>query len=270
MNFGGKSLIPKDIDLKPYHKLLSQSWFEQIGWVLFTQHMAEVSAYVANRRQVTTQLTGADKVLPPKKEVFRAFQLTPFEKVKVVIIGQDPYPDENACGLAFSCKTNMSASLRVLQKELINTYEVGDFLHWNEKPQLDYLAEQGVLLINTALTVEEGIIAAHSQIGWDFLVKEAITKLIVNGGPIVFMLWGNHAKGIFEELTNNPNQFTKVEEITHLRGINPNDLNRHKIIQTPHPMVEVYDGKVKKFYGTNVFRIADRFLMDNKMSKIMW
>ena len=131
-------------------------------------------------------------VFPKKEEIFRAFQMTPVEKVKVVILGQDPYHGENqAEGLAFSVRKGekIPPSLRNIYKELesdlaIKSPDHGSLLSW---------AEEGVLLLNTVLTVEKGKANSHQKIGWELFTNHVIKKVGEQERPVVFFLWGNAA-----------------------------------------------------------------------------
>lgn len=142
------------------------------------------------------------KIYPNYKDLFKAYQLTPYENVKVVIIGQDPYHGEGeANGLAFSVNegTKIPPSLRNIYKELENDLGIsvpnhGDLTSW---------ARQGVLLINSHLTVREKRPGSHKHIRWDIFTNEVIKKLNQKEAPIIFVLWGKFAENYKELITNN-------------------------------------------------------------------
>lgn len=131
-------------------------------------------------------------VYPPENEVFKAFELVEFNDVKVVIIGQDPYHQKGqAMGLSFSVRKDIKLpkSLFNIYKELFNDLGInntdGDLTAW---------ANQGVLLLNTLLTVEESKPLSHKNIGWEILTDRVIEELGNRIDPVVFVLWGNNAK----------------------------------------------------------------------------
>lgn len=137
-------------------------------------------------------------ILPPEPQRFAALELTAPSQTRVVILGQDPYPTVgHAMGLAFSvtAKTrplprSLSNIFRELQVDLDVTHEHGDLTHW---------ARQGVLLLNTALTVPQGDAGGHAKLGWDTLAAQVIAK--VSQKPTAFILWGNHAQAMARHIT---------------------------------------------------------------------
>lgn len=144
--------------------------------------------------QLTSQLAQTTvPVYPPQEQILRAFALTPFDQVKVVLLGQDPYHGKGqAHGLAFSVEegVRIPPSLRNIYKELESDCHItppshGDLSHW---------AEQGVLLLNTCLTVEEGKAGSHHKLGWEQLTHLALSALQETPSPLVFLLWGNPAQ----------------------------------------------------------------------------
>lgn len=177
---------------------------------------------------------------PAKENIFKAFEYD-LNEVKVVILGQDPYHDGSANGLAFSTNSGkFPASLRNIANELKSEYDkdcllISDLTHW---------AEQGVLLLNTALTVREHEPNSHSKIGWS-LFTDNVVKYINNiEQPIVFMLWGRKAQEK-KVLLNN---------------------SKHIILESGHPSPL----SVKKFYGNNHFLKANEFLSSNGLKEIDW
>jgi uracil-DNA glycosylase len=151
-------------------------------------------------------------IYPPQNDIFNALKHTPFDKVEVVIIGQDPYHGPNqAHGLSFSVKTGIKPppSLKNIYKELhtdvgFTIPNHGCLMHW---------AEQGVLLLNTVLSVEANQPQSHSQIGWQTFTDTIIKKLNSHPRPIVYLLWGSHAQ--------------QKETLI--------DQNKHRILKAPHP-----------------------------------
>ena len=132
-------------------------------------------------------------IYPPGKDIFRAFALTPIDKVKVVILGQDPYHGEGqAMGLSFSVPDGVQAppSLRNIFKEISTDLDI----KMSGRPDLTRWAEQGVLLLNSILTVRAGEAASHDNIGWQQFTDAVISYLSKNTRGLVFLLWGNYAR----------------------------------------------------------------------------
>ncbi len=182
-------------------------------------------------------------IFPGHNEVFKAFMLTPLSKIKVVIIGQDPYHGlGQANGLAFAVHKNvkMPPSLKNIFKEM--THDIGcsfpthgDLSHW---------AKQGVLLLNTILTVRKSKPGSHKNQGWELFTNNAIEYVSLKKRKVVFFLWGNHAKQK-KELIND----------------------RHLVLEAPHPSpFSAYNG----FFGCKHFSIANEFLIKNKLKPIQW
>ena len=182
-------------------------------------------------------------VLPPKDKRLSCFKLTPYEDVKVVIIGQDPYHNLNqAHGLAFSVEnSDYPPSLKNIYKELVADLNVsypktGNLTHW---------AKQGVLLLNTCLTVRIHEPLSHQKKGWEIFTLEAVKKVNEKQEPVVFILWGNHAKS-----------FTKY--------INQ---NKHKVITSAHPSPL---SASRGFFGSKPFSKTNQFLEEHGLKSIDW
>lgn len=193
------------------------------------------------------QLRGAyetNVVYPPKRDVFRAFYLTPYSKVKVVILGQDPYHGQHqANGLSFSVNLGVKfpPSLRNIFQELVNDIKCpyptsGDLSKW---------AQQGVLLLNTTLTVVEGKPMSHVGMGWEQFTDNILQYLNDKDSPIVFILWGNHARSK-KKLINQ---------------------QKHFIIESAHPSpLSAHRG----FFGSCPFSKANYFLVQRGIAPIDW
>ena len=172
-------------------KIIGASWANVVGEEFSKPYMARLSKIVRFHRQ-------RYDVFPPPEEVFTAFKLTPYEQVKVVILGQDPYPTQgHAHGLAFSFRDPEIPELAPIPKSLQNIFqeienEYGFMMYQN--PDLTRWARQGVLLLNTALTVVEGAPGSHSNIGWEQFIKTVILKLNRKENQLVYLLWGKHAQ----------------------------------------------------------------------------
>lgn len=140
-------------------------------------------------------------VFPPQNKIFEAFNLCSFKDTRVVIIGQDPYHQEGqANGLSFSVSENVKfpPSLQNISKEL--SHDVGQSLR---SGNLDYWASQGVLMLNSVLTVEKGNPGSHQNMGWQFLTQQIISILNAQKSNVTFMLWGNYAKKLAKMIDSN-------------------------------------------------------------------
>ena len=190
------------------------------------------------------QLYDKKVVYPEQDNIFKALKLTPYSNVKVVIVGQDPYHGENeANGLSFSVSPGIKLppSLKNIYKELYEDLKIdrkdnGDLTDW---------AEQGVLLLNTVLTVEKDKPASHRNIGWELLTDYIIKTLNEKKEPIVFILWGNFAKNKTKLITNQ----------------------RHLIITSSHP--SPFSARYG-FFGSKPFSKANKFLISNDIRPIKW
>ena len=183
-------------------------------------------------------------VYPPYDDIFNAFKLTPFSDVKVVILGQDPYHEKGqAHGLAFSTPEGspIPRSLKNIFKEISSEYDCPI----PESGWLEKWAGQGVFLLNTVLTVEEGNANSHSDCGWQTFTDKVIESLNEHTMPVVFLLWGKQAEKK-KELITSPN---------------------HLVLVTSHP--SPFSAR-RGFFGSNHFKMANEFLKENKMDEINW
>lgn len=188
------------------------------------------------------------ELCPKPSEIWNAFKLTPFEEVRVVIIGQSPYHSGEAHGLAFSSLRGYPPSLKVIFKELRQ-----EFNKVRETPDLTDWAKQGVLLLNTVLTTTKGSPTAHNAIGWQRLTGHVLMKLAQDPKPKCFMAWGKDAKDMIE------------------RHVSPYDQKgRHYILTAVHPAVDAYGKSQYSFSGCNHFRKANDFLGEEGRGRIKW
>ncbi len=166
---------------------IEQSWKDALQSEFDKPYFASLVRFLHSEKS-------AGKIIyPPGGSIFRAFELTPVDKVKVVILGQDPYPGKGqAMGLSFSVPEGIPAppSLKNIFKEIED--DLG--IRMSGCPDLRRWAEQGVLLLNSSLTVEAGQPNSHSRIGWTEFTDAVIKYLSDNCSGIVFLLWGNNAK----------------------------------------------------------------------------
>ncbi len=191
-------------------------------------------------------------VYPAPANIFRAFDLTPFNKVKVVILGQDPYHTPKvADGLAFSTLpgNRVPPSLANIYKEIIDEFNIDKYPYINS-PDLTRWAEQGVLLLNTTLTVKESIANSHSKYGWDKFTDRVIDVIASQKQKVVFLLWGANARKK-KAIIDSPFY----------------EANNHLILESAHPSpLSVFNG----FFGNNHFLDCNDFLRKNDLDTINW
>jgi uracil-DNA glycosylase len=194
--------------------------------------------------KVDAVIASGAQVLPPPEAVFTSMTLTPLDKVKVVVLGQDPYPTPgDSHGLAFSYRGSrrLPASLRTILAEMAEDVgapmpKSGDLTKW---------AKQGVLLINTALTVEAGKSGAHMKFGWSALVDQAITAISDRQPAVVFLLWGGPAR--------------KRAALV--------DRQKHLVIEAGHPSPL---NRLNDFRKTRPFSRANAWLAEKGLEPIDW
>mgnify|MGYP003478253524 FL=1 len=200
--------------------------------------------YYAKLYKTIREEYGTRQIFPPADEIFTAFEMTPLSDVKVVILGQDPYHgDGQAHGLCFSVKPDVETP-----PSLVNTYkelnsDLGCYI-----PNNGYLtkwAKQGVLMLNTVLTVRAHQANSHRGIGWEEFTDAAIRILNEQDRPIVYLLWGKPAQ-MKKSMLNNP---------------------KHLILEAPHPSpLSAYRG----FFGCQHFSKTNQFLKENGLEPIDW
>lgn len=218
-------------------RVCNNGWDKIINEELQKDYFQRVCAFVHEEYERHT-------VFPPKKEVFNALSHTPPEEVRVVILGQDPYHElGQGHGLCFSVRKGVKfpPSLVNIFKEMYSDIGVkspvsGDLSSW---------ASQGVLLLNTTLTVREGLANSHSKIGWNIFTDRIISEVNKIDRPVVYILWGANARSK-KVLINNP---------------------RHFIIESAHPSpLSAHNG----FFGSRPFSRANDFLTKNGQTPINW
>lgn len=215
----------------------------EISWKEKLREEFEKPYFRALTEKIKTRLREGKIIYPPGPLIFNAFSLTPFDQVKVVIIGQDPYhnPGE-AMGLSFSVPKGVKIppSLKNIYKELNEDLGVpapnhGDLSTW---------ARQGVFLLNAMLTVEENQAGSHKNFGWQTFTDAVIHQLSLHRKNIVFLLWGNFAKG-------------KKDLI---------DGNKHLILEAAHPS-PLAGGA---FFGCKHFSKANEYLLKTNQNPVDW
>ncbi|WP_018923256.1 uracil-DNA glycosylase [Salsuginibacillus kocurii] len=218
-------------------KILQNDWAEVIGDEFQKEYYQEL------RSQLKEEYTH-QAIYPDMNDIFNALHYTPFANTKVVILGQDPYHGpEQAHGLSFSVKRgiNPPPSLQNILKELAADlgYQIPDHGH------LTSWAEQGVLLLNTVLTVRRKEPNSHKDLGWETFTNRIIQEVNAKQDPVVFMLWGKHAQRKKELISND----------------------RHLVIESPHPSpFSAHRG----FFGSHPFSRANEFLEEQGREKVNW
>ncbi len=218
---------------------IHSSWQAAVGAEFDKPYFKSLAKFVDDERRAFPL-----KIYPPEEQVFAAFELTPFQNVNVVLLGQDPYPGEGmAHGLCFSVKptvTRLPASLKNIFKELQSDLGVaapnnGCLVSW---------AKQGVLMLNTILTLRAGEPLSHKGRGWETFTDEVIRKVSSRKDPVVFILWGKPAQA-------------------RIRNI---DTTRHAIVQSAHPSPL----SAKAFFGTRPFSAVNTALHGAGKPGIDW
>ena len=216
---------------------IEKSWLTQLSSEFEKDYMRKLSLFLKEEKKTKT-------IYPSGSKIFNAFNLTPFSKVKVVILGQDPYHGPNqANGLSFSVNKSfpIPPSLKNIFKELFDDLGI--------KPPnsgcLERWSNQGVLLLNTYLTVERGKPGSHRNIGWERFTDYVLSKLSENKKNIVYLLWGKHAQ----------------EKAKIINGTN------NMIIMSAHP--SPYSAN-NGFFGSKPFSKTNDYLINTNQSKINW
>ena len=199
--------------------------------------------YFINLEKEIDRLYQEKTIYPKKEDIFKALQLTQYKDTYVVILGQDPYHEENqAMGLCFSVPNEVKAppSLVNIFKELNRSLGIN-----NKHNDLTSWAKQGVLLLNTTLTVEEGKANSHKDLGWTNFTDRIISELNKKNHPVIFVLWGNDSIKKKSLITNNI----------------------HHVLTSAHPSpLSCYRG----FIGCDHFKIINELLMQDYNISIDW
>lgn len=215
--------------------LIRKSWFE----ILKPEFEKE---YYKRLEQFLDKEYATKTIYPKSENVFNAINYVPLDKVKVVIIGQDPYHEPNqAHGLSFSVEhSDLPPSLKNIFKEIETETGIK-----NTNGNLTAWAKQGVLLLNTVLTVERGKANSHKGKGWENLTMEIVKKVNEINSPIVFLLWGAQAQS-FSQVLTNPN---------------------HLVLKCAHPSpLSAFNG----FFGCGHFVKTNEFLVKHGLTTINW
>ena len=224
-------MATQDVKLHP-------SWLDRIGGEFDQPYMAELKRFLVNERE------DGKRIFPKGSEWFRALDLTPLDEVRVVILGQDPYHGAGqAHGLCFSVQPGVQRppSLVNIYKELESDLGIKPARHGF----LEHWAKQGVLLLNSVLTVEMGRAASHRDRGWERFTDAIIREINARPDPAVFMLWGSYAQ-------------KKAGFV---------DTLRHLVLKAPHPSpLSAHSG----FFGCRHFSQANAVLDSRGLKPIDW
>lgn len=217
---------------------LHPSWRDPLSDEFAQPYMAELKRFLAGEKQ------HGRRIFPKGSEWFRALDLTPLDAVRVVILGQDPYHGPGqAHGLCFSVPPNVQPppSLVNIFKELESDLGIRAARHGF----LEHWAKQGVLLLNSVLTVEMGRAASHRDRGWERFTDQIVAQVNAKAEPVVFLLWGSYAQ-------------KKAAFV---------DASRHLVLKAPHPSpLSAHSG----FFGCNHFSKANAFLESKGLPPIDW
>ena len=215
---------------------MNNKWKIVLKEILDSNYYKELMAKVNEEYSTKT-------IFPSKENIFSTFNITDYDDVKVVIMGQDPYHGEGeAMGLSFSVNNGIKLppSLKNIYKELFDDLGItrisGDLTDWSK---------QGVLLLNSTLTVVKDTPGSHAKIGWQTFTDEVIKKVNEKTTPVVFILWGNYARSK-KDLITNP---------------------IHLIIESNHP--SPFSAR-KGFFGSKPFSKTNEFLKKNNIEEIKW
>lgn len=215
---------------------IDESWKEQLAGEFNKEYFIKLTDFVRNEYKTKT-------IFPPAKLIFNAFDHTPFDKVKVVILGQDPYHNVGqAHGLSFSVNDGVR-----IPPSLVNIFkEINDDLGVPvpKSGNLTRWANQGVFLLNATLTVEAHKAGSHQNKGWETFTDAAIHTLSENRENIVFLLWGAYAQ--------------KKEALI--------DSGKHLILKAPHPSPLARGG----FFGNRHFSLTNNYLISKGIEPIDW
>jgi uracil-DNA glycosylase len=230
------------LNQQKFFQAIPKSWQAVLSKICLDSKIDQLLAFLKNREQAGAQ------IYPAKENILAALKATPFDQVRVVIVGQDPYHGYNqAHGLSFSVLPGvpLPPSLKNIFKEIFSDLGItiskgsGNLASW---------ANQGVLLLNAILTVEVGLPASHAKQGWELFTDEILRQLLLRNQPTVFMLWGAYAQNKIKDLQLQ---------------IDP---NKHLILKAAHPSPL----SVRGFLGCKHFSLANQFLKKHNLRQIDW
>ncbi len=216
------------------------------SWSLALKEEFQKPYFLELKKYVESEYTNKPSaIFPPKSMIFQALNLCPIEKVKVVILGQDPYPKKgHAHGLCFSVERN----IKPFPKSLTNIFKEIESdlgLAFPENGNLERWAEQGVLMLNSVLTVEEGKADSHSKIGWEIFTDAILNVLNRQTEGVVYILWGSKAQRIAGNVNSEKNLV--------LKSVHPSPLSSYR-----------------GFFGCKHFSKTNEYLLKMNKNPIIW
>lgn len=233
--------LKSDIEKSICYKLLGESWSNKLFQEFSKPYIYELSKFIQEERKTKT-------IFPAGENVFKAYELTPLNKVLCVICGLDPYiNDKQATGLSFSVPETEKTPPSLLKIQKAIEEDCYNGLKLNKQNDLTYLAQQGVMLLNSVLTVEKGKSGSHVGKGWEEFTGKTLEILANNGNKLVFLSFGNDAKKLTSFV----------------------DKDYHLVIETEHPVAGAYQGRPNWNYE-NCFSRANKFLKENYNQEILW
>jgi uracil-DNA glycosylase len=233
---------------------VASDWQALVAHFLASDTARQLGAFIAS------SLARGALIFP--QQPFWALELTPLARVKVLILGQDPYHGAGqAQGLAFSVPRHVKTppSLRNILKEIDRDPQLKRAISPKQgEVSLESWAQQGVLLLNTVLTVEAGLPASHAGLGWEALTDDIVRAVAKKADPVVFMLWGKHAQ----------NKISLIESVQNESA--SGHTSRHLVLTANHPSPLSATRKPHPFVGCGHFSEANKFLHKNGLCEIDW
>lgn len=224
---------------------LGADWYERLKEEFSKGYMIDLSRFLQQERE--------EFVVYPcdTHQTFAVFRNTPFNRVRVVILGQDPYHDGSYDGMAFSNtkSDSISPSLRNILKEVKNDIYDGLDINQDQSPSLKRWQDEGVLLLNRVLTVRQNKPDSHGGLGWEIFIDEVINILSTEKQNLVFMLWGKKAQTIIPVIENKEN---------------------HLILTCDHPSPLSANRPGATWFGCKHFSQANDYLIKHKLDYIQW
>ena len=230
----------EQIKFKLYEKLKASGWGDKLKSFILSEDFSKILNYLAK------DVNAGNRFTPVLKQVFRAFEECPYEKLKVVMLGQAPYPYQGvADGIAFSCSNDnrIQASLRYILKEVEDT--VYSFGHYSWQPDLKHWSNQGVLMLNSALTTTIGKVGQHYDL-WKPFITFLLDILTHYNPGLVYVFMGKKAEEFIKFIPNN----------------------NHKLITT-HPAYAAHTDS-ERWNSNDVFNSVNKILMNTNNEKIIW
>jgi uracil-DNA glycosylase len=221
---------------------MGRDWARRLYREFSKPYMKRLSSFITQRRKQTI-------VRPDGEDVYKALKLTEWKDVNVVILGQDPYPSAYADGLAFSSGIGWECpkSLEYIWQEVEKQCYDGLNVHLRTRNDLDHVAAQGVLLLNSRLTVDDKNAGSHADKGWEIFIRRIIEELNKRNEPILWCLWGGPAK-----------RFLRYIDKTH------------EVVMADHPIAAAYRGKDFEWNSNNSFSKINKFLTKHGKHEIEW